>query len=42
MSIRIGAHVDSEDPIAEATAREAELSQFFLGDPPFRAGTSFA
>ncbi len=31
--LRIGAHVDQADPIAEATAREADLVQFFLGDP---------
>lgn len=31
--IRIGAHVDQTDPIAEAIARGAGLSQFFLGDP---------
>jgi deoxyribonuclease IV len=30
---RIGAHVDQSDPIAEATARSADLVQFFLGDP---------
>jgi deoxyribonuclease IV len=29
----IGAHVDQTDPVAEATARGADLSQFFLGDP---------
>jgi deoxyribonuclease IV len=29
----MGGHVDQEDPIAEARAREASLSQFFLGDP---------
>ena len=29
----IGAHVDRQDPIAEAKAREADLVQFFLGDP---------
>lgn len=29
----MGAHVDQSDPIAEARAREASLSQFFLGDP---------
>ncbi|QDP94851.1 deoxyribonuclease IV [Microlunatus elymi] len=29
----IGAHVDQEDPITEARARNAGLSQFFLGDP---------
>lgn len=31
--MRIGAHVDSADPIAEAAAREAEVVQFFLTDP---------
>jgi deoxyribonuclease-4 len=31
--LRIGAHVDQTDPVAEATARGATLSQFFLGDP---------
>jgi deoxyribonuclease-4 len=30
---KIGAHVDQTDPLAEATAREADLVQFFLGDP---------
>lgn len=29
----IGGHVDQQDPIAEARARDAGLSQFFLGDP---------
>ncbi len=33
MSVRIGAHVDQADPIAEANARGADLAQFFLGDP---------
>jgi deoxyribonuclease-4 len=32
-SLRIGAHVDQSDPVAEAAARGATLSQFFLGDP---------
>jgi len=32
-SLMMGGHVDQTDPIAEATAREAGLSQFFLGDP---------
>ena len=32
-AIPIGAHVDQTDPIAEATARETTLVQFFLGDP---------
>jgi len=31
--LRIGAHVDQADPIAEAAARGADLVQFFLGDP---------
>jgi deoxyribonuclease-4 len=31
--LRIGAHVDQVDPLAEAAAREADLVQFFLGDP---------
>jgi len=30
---KIGAHVDQDDPLAEATARDADLAQFFLGDP---------
>ena len=33
MTIRIGAHVDQADPIAEAQARGTTLVQFFLGDP---------
>lgn len=33
MALHIGAHVDQEDPIAEAKARGASLSQLFLGDP---------
>src|SRR5512145_1203872 len=32
-TLRIGAHVNQEDPIGEALARGASLSQFFLGDP---------
>ncbi len=32
-TLRIGAHVDQTDPIAEAKARETSLVQFFLGDP---------
>jgi deoxyribonuclease-4 len=31
--MRIGAHVDSADPLAEAAARGADLVQFFLTDP---------
>ncbi|MGV8849140.1 MAG: TIM barrel protein, partial [Propionibacteriaceae bacterium] len=33
MTVSFGAHVDQTDPIAEANARGASLSQFFLGDP---------
>ena len=33
MSLRIGAHVEQSDPVAEAKARETTLVQFFLGDP---------
>jgi deoxyribonuclease IV len=32
-ALRIGAHVDQQDPIAEAAARDADAVQFFLGDP---------
>jgi deoxyribonuclease IV len=31
--MRIGAHVERADPLAEATAREADVVQFFLTDP---------
>jgi deoxyribonuclease IV len=31
--LRIGAHVDSVNPLAEAEARGADLAQFFLSDP---------
>src|SRR6476469_6214915 len=31
--IVIGAHVEQTDPVAEATARDTTLAQFFLGDP---------
>ena len=31
--ISLGAHIHGGDPIGEAEAREAELVQFFLGDP---------
>ncbi|MFF5205203.1 deoxyribonuclease IV [Streptosporangium sp. NPDC000396] len=30
---RIGAHVDQDDPLFHARARNAEVVQFFLGDP---------
>ena len=33
IALRIGAHVDPADPLAEAAARGADLVQFFLGDP---------
>ncbi|MCL2543903.1 MAG: deoxyribonuclease IV [Nocardioidaceae bacterium] len=32
-ALRIGAHVDQADPVAEAAARKAPLVQFFLGNP---------
>src|SRR3712207_3243976 len=32
-SLRIGAHVDQTDPVAEALARDTTLVQFFLRDP---------
>jgi deoxyribonuclease IV len=31
--LRVGAHVDQADPVAEAQARGADHAQFFLGDP---------
>jgi len=31
--LRIGAHVDQTDPVAEAQARDSSMVQFFLGDP---------
>ncbi len=33
LRMRIGAHVDPADPLAEAKARDAQLVQFFLADP---------
>jgi deoxyribonuclease IV len=33
MTLRIGAHVDQTDPLAEAQARKTDIVQFFLGDP---------
>jgi len=33
MTLRIGAHVDQHDPVAEAAARDTDVVQFFLGDP---------
>src|SRR3954462_509665 len=41
-TLRIGAHVDQTDPIAEARARDADLVQFFLGDPQGYDGPEFA
>lgn len=32
-AVRIGAHVGQGDPITEATARDTDLVQFFIGDP---------
>jgi deoxyribonuclease-4 len=40
-TLRIGAHVDQQDPVAEALARDAALSQFFLGDPQGYKGPEF-
>ncbi|MQA86448.1 MAG: deoxyribonuclease IV [Streptosporangiales bacterium] len=31
--MRIGAHIDRTDPLADAKARDADIAQFFLGDP---------
>ena len=31
--MRIGAHLDATDPLAEAAARNAEVVQFFLTNP---------
>jgi deoxyribonuclease-4 len=42
MSIRIGAHVDQTDPIAEARARGTDLVQFFLGNPQSYKGPVFS
>ena len=40
-TLRIGAHVDQQDPIGEALSRGATLSQFFLGDPQGYKGPEF-
>src|SRR5574339_729192 len=40
-TLRIGAHVDQQDPVGEALARGATLSQFFLGDPQGYKGPEF-
>ncbi len=41
-SLSIGAHVPQADPVAEATARDADLVQFFLGDPQGYKGPDIA
>ena len=41
-SLRIGAHVDQLDPIAEAAARGTDVVQFFLGDPQDWKGPTVA
>lgn len=40
--LRIGAHVDQTDPVAEAVARDAPLVQFFLGNPQSYKGPVLA
>ena len=40
-TLSIGAHVGQSDPVAEAVARGATLSQFFLGDPQGYKGPEF-
>jgi len=41
MTLRLGAHIDQTDPVGEAQAREADLVQFFLGDPQGYKGPEF-
>lgn len=41
-TLHLGGHVDSTDPVAEAQARGARLSQFFLGDPQSYKGPVIA
>jgi deoxyribonuclease-4 len=41
-ALRIGAHVESDDPVAAAQERGATLSQFFLGNPQGYKGPEFA
>ena len=41
MKARIGAHVSSTDPVAEAQARETSVIQIFLGDPQSYKGPRF-
>ncbi len=40
--LKFGAHVDQQDPITEAKARNADLVQFFLGDPQGWKGPKIA
>ena len=40
--LRLGAHVPQQDPVAEALARDADLVQFFLGDPQGYRGPEIA
>jgi deoxyribonuclease-4 len=41
-SLQIGAHVEQDDPVAEAAARGTDVVQFFLGDPQDWKGPSVA
>jgi len=41
-ALKIGAHVPQGDPVAEAVARDADLVQFFLGDPQGYHGPEIA
>ncbi|MDX6302435.1 MAG: deoxyribonuclease [Nocardioidaceae bacterium] len=41
-ALQIGAHVPQGDPVAEAVARDADLVQFFLGDPQGYQGPEIA
>ena len=41
MTLRLGAHIDQTDPVGEAKARDADLVQFFLGDPQGYKGPEF-
>jgi deoxyribonuclease IV len=41
-SLTIGAHVPQADPVGEAIARDADLVQFFLGDPQGYRGPEIA
>ena len=40
--LQAGAHGDQLDPVAEAQARDAQLAQFFLGDPQAWKGPQVA